>query len=344
MDTRRSESDFGLSEGECYEPEIADRGEVDTSKPYVMTVLGSVVPEELGVCLPHEHLLCDPIAVTAMDQDYRLENRHAMLAELEAWVQVGGGAVVDASTPDYGRDVSGLHWLALRSPAHIIMVAGRHKALHSEWYGETSSYQVLCEEYVREFRTGSGSEFVRPGVIKFGTSLNAIHPTEERAAIAAAHAAQLTGLPITTHTEAGTMAVEQLDLMEREGVPADRVILGHLDRLLDHSYLRELLSRGVWISFDHIGKAHFGSDYAKAEMLARLVAEGFGRQLLISMDLARKSLFPVFGGSPGWSHILQRFTLTLLDAGLQGTDVRQLMVTNPSRALSVVPATSRVDG
>lgn len=344
MERRQQEVDFGLEGGETFEPREVAIAEVDTSKPYVMTVLGPIQPDELGVCLPHEHVLCNPHSVSNVDPDYRLDDRLAMQAELEAWSQVGGASIVDASTPDYGRDPTGLHWLAQRSPVHLIMVSGRHKALHSERFSASMSSEELRDEFVREFRVGVGPAAIRPGVIKFGTSLNAICPIEERAAIAAAHAAQLTGLPITTHTEAGTMAIEHLDLIEREGLPLRRVILGHLDRNMDHGYLRELLVRGAWVSFDPIGTSQYGPDRLKAAMLARLIRDGYGEQLLISMDLARKSHFPVFGGGPGWAYILQRFTLALLNAGLHATDVRQLMVTNPMFALSVEPIPSPLTG
>ena len=340
MERRHHEMDFGLEGGETFEPREVVFGEVDTSKPYVMTVLGPIQPDELGVCLPHEHVLCDPQAVSEVESDCRLDDRLAMQAELDAWSQVGGASIVDASTPDYGRDATGLHWLALRSPTHLIMVSGRHRALHSERFGPSLSCEELRDEIVREFRGGVGPDAIRPGLIKFGTSLHTIYPIEERAAIAAAQAARMTGLPITTHTEAGTMATEQLDLIERAGLSPRRVILGHLDGSMDYGYFREVLERGAWVSFDQIGKASNGSDGTKADMLARLINDGYGGRLLISMDLARKSHFPVFGGGPGWTHMLQRFTLTLLDAGLDANVVRQLMVTNPMVALSIDPSPS----
>lgn len=341
MNRSRDDADFGLAPNETFEPTETGAEGFDLSKPHVMTVLGPVDPAELGVCLPHEHLLCNPVAVTVAEPDYRLDDRHAMLAELEAWNHVGGGTVVDASTRDYGRDVAGLHWLALRSPVHIVMVTGRHNALHSERISKAVTAQQLRDEIVREFLEGVGPAGVRPGLIKLGTSLGTIKPIEAMAAIAAAEASLLTGLPVTTHTEAGTMAVEQLDLLEREGLPVSRVILGHLDRRLDEGYLRELLARGAWVSFDQIGKSYYGPDEPKAALLARLMGDGYGGQLLLSMDLARKSLFPAYGGGPGWPYMLERFTLLLLDADLSANDVRRLMVANPQAALTVVSPRTR---
>ncbi len=335
------DADFGLRPGESYEPEELVEEEFDPSAPHVMTVLGPVTPDALGVCLPHAHLLCDPGALVERDSDYRLDDRHAMLAELERWAQAGGGTVVDTSTPDYGRDAEGLRWLALRTPIHIIMAAGRHNAQHAERFHCGDTVDDLREEIAREVAHGVGPSGVRPGLIMFGTTLDRIVPSEDIAARAAAQASLETGLPITTHTEAGTMATEQLDVLEREGISPARVILGHLDRRLDPEYLRELLARGVWVSFDQIGTPTYGPDEPKAELLTELVRDGYGGQLLVSLDLDRRSLLPAYGGSPGWTHLLDRFVLLLMEVGMSALDVRRLLVENPATALTVFPPRER---
>lgn len=334
-----SQRDYGLAPGEAFEPadEVVEREPVDPTRPYIMTVLGPIQPDELGVCLPHEHLLCDPVAVTESDPDYRLDDPHATLAELEDFYSAGGRAIVDCSTKDYGRDPDGLYWLAQRAPVHIVMVTGRHKALHAERLSADQSVDALTAEIVDEIRRGAGQHHIKPGVIKLGTSENTILPVEEKAARAAARAHKQTGLPITTHTEAGTIADKQLDLLAEEGVAADRVILGHLDRNPDPGYLRALLDRGAWISFDQIGKAYYGPDQPKARMLATLVADGYQNQLLISMDLARKSLLRAYGGAPGWVYMIERFALMLMDEGLSAAQVHALLTANPARALSTIP-------
>lgn len=332
--------DYGLAPGETFEPaEEDDEDEpVDVTQPHIMTVLGPITPEELGICLHHEHLLCDPVAVTANDPDYRLDDPHATLAELEDYSSVGGRAIVDCSTVDYGRDPDGLYWLAQRAPVHIIMVTGRHKALHAERMSADQHVEDLTDEIMTEIREGVGRHRVKPGVIKFGTSENVIHPVEQRAGRAAARAHRATGVPITTHTEIGTFADKQLDLLEAEGVSADRVILGHLDRHPDPGYLRSLLDRGAWVSFDQIGKAYYGPDEPKARLVATLFADGFQHQLLLSMDLARKSLLRAYGGNPGWVYIIERFALMLMAEGLSAAQVRALLTTNPAKALSIIPS------
>ncbi|MDQ3653766.1 MAG: hypothetical protein M3457_01630 [Chloroflexota bacterium] len=330
------DTDFGLAGGVMFEPEDADaRDDIDLSQPHIMTVLGAIHPDELGVCQHHEHILSDPVALTRDDPGFRLDRIDLASEELESFFTSGGRAMVDASTPDYGRDLNGLRTIAQRVPIHIIAVAGRHQHLHSSRMTNALDRDKLAKEIQSDI---DGK--VRPGLITFGTSLDEITPVEEVAARAAATVAVATGYPVSTHAEAGTMAHEQLDLMESEGLEPGRVIVGHLDRRLDMPALPYLLSvarRGAWISFDQVGKARHGPDALKAETLVALAEAGYGDQLLVSQGLSRTSDLVAYGGKPGWIHLLERFAIDLMAADAGAPLVRQLLIDNPSRALSIVP-------
>lgn len=327
------DTDFGLDDEETFEPPDAGHREaIDLSQPHVMTVLGPIRPDDLGVCQPHEHILRDPAAVTGDDPDDRLDRIDLACQELESFFTVGGRSMVDASPRDYGRDLVGLRTIAQRVPVNIIAVTGRHKHLHAAKLDNVADRQALETEFQSDI---DGD--IKPGIITFGTSLDDITPLEKVAAQAAASVAVVTGYPVTTHTEAGTMAHEQLDLVESEGLDPSRVILGHLDRRLDLPYLLSIARRGAWMSFDQIGKSRYGPDAPKAAMLVALADAGYEDQLLISQDLSRKSDLVAYGGQPGWIHLLERFAIDLMEAGAGAPMVRKLLIDNPSRALSIVP-------
>lgn len=330
------DTDFGLAADDTFEPEDANApDDFDLRQPHVMTVLGPIHPDQLGVCHHHEHILSDPAALTRHDPEYRLDRIDLACEELESFFTVGGRAMVDASTPDYGRDLNGLRTIAQRVPVHIIAVAGRHQHLHSSRMVNALDRDKLA----LEIQSDIDGE-VRPGLIAFGTSLDEITPVEEVAARAAATVAVATGYPVSTHAEAGTMAHEQLDLMESEGLEPGRVIVGRLDRRLDMPGLPYLLSiahRGAWISFDQVGQARHGPDALKAETLVALAEAGYGDQLLVSQGLSRASDLVAYGGKPGWIHLLERFAIDLMEAGAGATLVRTLLIDNPARALSIMP-------
>jgi phosphotriesterase-related protein len=297
-----------------------------------MTVLGPVSPDDLGITQVHEHILCDPPAVRESDPEYRLVRPDLARDELEFFVTAGGSSMVDASTPDYGRNLIGLHALAQVVPVHIIAVGGRHKHLHASLMPGAGDEELLADELRADLHAD-----IRPGLLKFGTSQDEITTVERANAQAVARVATEYGYPVTTHTEAGTMALEQLQLVESCALDPRRVILGHLDRKLEWEYLISIARTGAWLSFDQIGKSRFGPDRPKAETLIRLAQAGFADQLLISQDLARTSDFITQGGAPGWIHLIERFTIELMEAGAEAMLVRNLLIDNPARALTILP-------
>jgi predicted metal-dependent phosphotriesterase family hydrolase len=324
--------DYGLAPGERFEPEEIE-STFDLSQPHIMTALGPIPPDELGFALHHEHVIARPLA--AGDPDLILDDPEASLAELELFHAAGGRAVVDMSSADYGRDIKAISEIAAHSPVQIIVVTGHHKDLYAAPQVGAESINYIAARNIRELTEGIDGTIVRAGVIKAGTSLDEITDVEERVLRAAARAHLATGAPISTHTERGTMALEQITIFQEEGVDPSRVILGHMDHRLDEKYLRTLLETGAWVSFDQISKTQHGSDEDRAAMVKTLVDAGYAGQLLLSGDLARRSKLRAYGGEPGLTYLLDHFPLILMDAGLDAATVRRLFVDNPARALTI---------
>ena len=336
----RSETDSGWigagPDDDLDERLAAEDETIDLVRPHVMTALGPIDPGALGVTLHHEHVIAKPLDVGADDPDLLLDDVHAALDELEDFHSVGGRAVLDATPRDYGRDIAALTWVAQRSPVHLIVVTGHHKGRHAASHVAGKSPDEVAAESVRELTDGIDGTATKAGAIKAGTSLNEILPEEETVLRAAARAHLATGAPITTHTERGTMALEQIAVLREEGVDPSRVILGHMDfKLDDEAYLRSVIETGAFVSFDQISKTKYASDEARAAMVKMLVDAGHGEQLLLSGDLARKSYLRAYGGGPGLAYLVERFPLLLMEAGLDAPMVRRLLVDNPARALTI---------
>lgn len=334
------DTDFGLEPGESFEPtEAWDVGTgVSTDEPHVMTLLGPIEPVELGVCLHHVHLLCDPIAVTESDPDYRLDDQARAEDEIEAFVTMNGRSLVECSTRDYGRDIEGLVTIAGWVPIHLIAVTGRHKHIHASRMSGATDVDALAGEFIGELRDGAEGSAAKAGVIKIGTSLDEITDVERASILAAATAHVETGAPITTHTEDGTMALDQLSLLREHGVSSDRVIIGHLDRKpMDFGYLREIAETGAFLSFDQIGKSERFTDADRAPVLLQLVEQGYEDQIVLSEDYGRRSHLLAYGGAPGLAYLQEWFMVMLMDAGLDAMTIRKMVVENPARALTVHP-------
>lgn len=304
---------------------------------FVRTVLGDVDAAELGPTYCHEHLLTRPGEhLVDDDHDLVLDDEQKAAAELDSFRRAGGGTIVEVTTPEFGRDPGGLRRLAERTRVHVVATAGH--VSEEYWRGvldlEARSEAELTEELVRDVQQGMDASGVRAGVLKVGTSEGAATPAERTLIRAAAAAQRETDAPITTHTTAGTAALEQVDLLERAGADLTRVCIGHVDRRLVWEEHAELARRGVFLGYDCISKEQYQPDSERATFIVRLVEEGFGGQICLSGDLARRRYLEAWGGGPGYRYVLETFLPRLRAAGLTDADARRLVIDNPARFLA----------
>jgi predicted metal-dependent phosphotriesterase family hydrolase len=223
------------------------------------TVCGDVDTTQAGLVDAHDHLVAHATKERAeSDPDLLLDRPDAIRKDLAAFVAAGGGTIVEMTTVDYGRDLSVIEALAIETGIHIIAATGFNKGKYCRTFCEHETSDTLAAAQIRDI-TENGC-----GIVKFGTSLDKIEPCEQTALEAAARTHHETGCPILTHTEAGTMAEEQLNRLERLGVPPDAVVLGHLDRNGDLDTHLRLADRGAFISYDQLPKRKYAAERARA--------------------------------------------------------------------------------
>jgi phosphotriesterase-related protein len=250
--------------------------------------------------------------------------------------------MVEATVGGWGRDVGKLRELSEATGLHIVACGGYYvEACHPLWARDLDIDQ-LAEVLVKEATEGADGTEIKIGVLKSAISRPVIEGEEERCARAVARAQLQTGLTITTHTsgnirfeiEGGNIGWQHLDLFEAEGVDPSRVIVGHTDENADLRFLEALCRRGAYVQFDVIGKGHWMLDETRAELATRLIDRGYGRQLLLGSDRARKTELLRYGGV-GYRHLLLTFVPMLRAAGLDEAAIRMLLVENPAQALQV---------
>lgn len=301
--------------------------------PQIMTVTGPIAPQDLGVTYAHEHLLGGPPkwSPEAADPDFLMLSTEMAVQELGLFKLAGGQAVVEMSPADYNRRPEGLRTLAVETGTHIIMTTGLHKEAFSQRITAEHSVEELTAMFARDVTEGADGTNVRAGVIKAATSLNTITEGEGKVLRAAARAHLETGAPISTHTQNGTMGLEQIAALREEGVDPSRVALGHVDRKLEYDYHKAMLDTGAYLIYDQISKEKYVPDRERVEMLVRLVSEGYGGQLMLAGDFGRASYWTSSGGGPGLTYILWRFVPWLVSEGMPREAARALLVDNPAR-------------
>ena len=177
--------DYGLDEGESFEPLDEPGDDIDVSQPHIMTLLGPIDPGALGIALHHEHIFnhTNPLAVT--DDDLIIDEssrRQPMSNSFGA----GGRALVDMGPVDYGRSITDLLAIAAHSPVHILVTTGHHKHLIAAPFVGDDSVDAITARNIVDIRDGIDGTTARAGLVKAGTSLNEITETEQRVLKAAA--------------------------------------------------------------------------------------------------------------------------------------------------------------
>lgn len=309
----------------------------------VRTVLGDVEASALGLTLTHEHLVTHPPEFLG-DPDLTLAEDDAA-RELAAFASAGGGAVVEMTTLDYGRDGEALARLSRRSGIHIVAATGFNKAIYADAISGRFTTDAIAAWMIREVREGlipfgstdlarEAGTAVRAGLIKASSSLDGPTANERRVFEAAAEAHRVTGAPISTHTEKGTWAVEQARLLIDLGVPPDSVLLGHLDLRPDLTYILGVLATGVSVGIDQIGKSKYLPDETRLDLVLALIEHGHIERLYLSGDIARRSGWSVAGGK-GLAYVPRDVSAALAARGLSSSQIRTLLVTNPARLFGI---------
>ncbi|MER7494432.1 phosphotriesterase [Streptomyces pharetrae] len=295
----------------------------------VRTVLGDVLPGELGVCDAHDHLFLTSPRLPGQE----LRDVSAARAELAAFRAAGGGAVVQWTPYGMGRRAGELPRLSRETGVHVVAATGLHQAAHYDGTALAGLRDRLAEVFVAELTEGIGASGVRAGLIKVAGGFHALDAHARRTMAAAAEAHHATGAPVAVHLELGTGALDVLDLLCGEwGVPPHRVILGHLNRSPDPVAHRQAAEAGAYLAFDGPSRAHHATDWRLPDALRRLAEAGFADRLLLGGDTTTSAARSVHGG-PGMPYLLRRVR-PRLEAEMGAGPVARILAENPGRAFA----------
>lgn len=325
---------------------------------FIRTFNGDIAPAEMGVTYSHEHIVCRPPYWVEKEQDdLILDDPASSLKEVMDFKNLGGESIVDATAIDYGRDIKSVSEISIRSSVNIVGTAGFNKSFlwpakipkhlksitgdyetYEQWIDATS-VNDLADFVISEIEEGLEGTNYKAGQVKFGTGYNSISPLEEKTLRAVARAHHHTKAPVHSHTEAGTMALEQIQLLNDEGVDLSFMSFGHMDRNLDPFYHNQVAEAGAFLSFDGISKIKYAPESERIKCILKLVDKGYEDQILISGDTARKSYFKHYNHGLGFYNILGNWVPRFKEEAQQnGYDaeklVRKFFIDNPKRCFT----------
>ncbi len=313
---------------------------------FIRTMLGDIAPEKLGFTYSHEHIVCrPPYWVEKKADDLLLDDVEKSENEVMLFKNSGGQSIVDATAIDYGRDPGAVCEISKKTGVNIIGTAGFNKGFlwdvkipgqdrtFTQWI-ESSSIDSLADFVIDEVEKGMNGTSVRGGQVKFGTQYNMITPNEIKTIRAVSRAHLQTGAPIHAHTEAGTMPLEQSQILIEEGIDMRNVCFGHMDRNPDTYMHRKIAESGAYLCFDGIAKVKYNPESVRIKCILDLVKAGHQKQILVSGDTARKSYYYSYCHAVGLPYIIKTWVPRLIEeANEMGIDgdklVQDIFVNNP---------------
>lgn len=319
---------------------------------FIRTLAGDIRPETLGVTYAHDHLFCVPPLWKEKGQvDFLIDDIDSSIKDVELFKAAGGQAVYDATAIDYGRDPVALKEISDRTGIKIIATAGFNKAImwpgrmagqdctFQQWIDRRSRAEI-CKHVVDELTVGLDGTDLKGGVAKFGTGYNTISESEDKVMRAVLDAHKETGAPLHSHTEFGTLILEQLKIVKEEGVDPERLTIAHVDRNPDHWVHLKAAETGTFLCFDGISRIKYHPESVLIDCILNLLRHGHADQIVVGGDIARRTMYRNYGeGGLGLGYILESWVPRFIEqANLAGFDgarlVETFFVKNPQRAFA----------
>ena len=283
-----------------------------------------------GYTMMHEHMMID-LSGVKQDLDCRLDCMDEIIDELKQLYCFGVRNIVEVSNRGMARDISIIQQIEQETGIRIIKSTGWYKEpfLPQEVYD--CSVEELAQIMEKELTEGIDDTNETAHVIgEIGTSLHVWEEAERKVFDAAILAAKKINCPITTHTTLGTLAYEQASYLIENKIDPNKIIIGHIDLCKDLSMIKKVLELGVNVAFDTVGKNNYFPDAKRVEFLLELEKCNLISQVVMSVDITRKSHLRNRGGI-GYTYLFDTFIPMLIEAGMKEESIELMMKLNPAR-------------
>jgi len=311
-------------------------GSAKDSRAVIQTVTGPVSAADLGLTLPHEHVLVDFVGANqAGPGRYESEEVLRMVRpHVEQARGLGVATIVECTPAFLARDVRLLQRLSRETGVRFVTNTGLYGARNNLFlppYAHTESARQLADRWIREAREGIDRSDIRPGFIKCGVDATPVLSAMHRKLIeAGALTHRETGLTLAVHTGRGP-GLEQLDILRAHGVAAEAFVWVHAHGAPDEA-LFAAADRGAWLSFDGLNTATLARH---RQLCGEMKRRGHLGQVLVSHDAGWFDPAKPGGGAFRPFDLLFTAFLPMLRAdGFGETEITQLLVGNPARALA----------
>jgi len=307
--------------------------------PYLMTVKGPISANQVGMALPHEHILVD-FGGAEQAGPHRYDRQEVIdLALPYLWeAKKAGCRTFIECTPNYlGRDAALFRELAEVTDLNIITNTGIYGAANDRGvpqYAYEETAERLAQRWIDEWQDGIGDTGIRPGFIKTAFDNGPVSEIDEKLFRAACLTHLATGLTIATHTGGNLAAVSrQLDILREYNVPSDAWIWVHAQNVKSFEELVPAFEAGAWIELDGVRE---NTLQKHIDFVVQAKEQGYLGQTLVSHDAGWYSVGEPRGGTfRPYTTQFKEFLPKLKKSGFSDEEINQLAVQNPAQALAV---------
>ncbi|NVJ55478.1 MAG: phosphotriesterase-related protein [Vibrionaceae bacterium] len=283
-----------------------------------------------GYTYCHEHLHID-LSAQKHTLDCRLDQYELLCDEMCEVQKRGVRNIVEVTNSFMGRNPQFIENLINDTGINVLLSTGYYIEGFFPEHLYQMSVKQIAQGMIDEIETGIDGSSLKASVIgEIGSSKDSFTETEKTVFQAAAIAHLETGRPISTHQSMSTMGCSQLQLLQKSGVAMDQVTVGHCDLRDNLDHILWMLDQGCYVQFDTIGKNSYYPDQKRAETLALLCQRGYENQLMLSMDITRRSHLKANGGL-GFSYLMDEFVPLLVQHGISHDQINTLLRVNPTR-------------
>ena len=316
----------------------------------VMTALGPVSTEALGMTSMHEHLVVG-MPGWEYDATYTYDRKEALkicTEQVLAAKEFGLRTFVDATPTDLARDPEMMKAIQGETGVNVLCAAGLYTEAEgnsafwrilSTYQGYDEALKRLTDSYIHDITVGIQGTDVKCALLKLSAGKGSISKLEELSIHAGVLAHRETGAPIISHTGSADVGPVLAEMLLERGADPKKTMIGHMCDTDDLDCLERTLKQGVYVGLDRFGLSMIFSDERKCQMLCKLVELGYEDRILLGSD---RTIYnhagdpipeDVMATMPDWnmSGLFRTFLPRCRELGLTEAQVRKLLVDNPKR-------------
>lgn len=324
---------------------VAARVSQHVSSGYIMSVRGKVRQKDIGVMLPHEHIITDFSGAEKIDrpQYAQAEAVKKMLPYLLKLKQNGVSTIAECTPAYIGRNVKLLQQLSKASGLNILTNTGYYAAADEKYlpaHAYTETAEQLAARWIEEWEHGIDGTDIKPGFIKLGVDDAPLKPVAQKLVHAAVITHLKTGLKIAIHTGTAAAAIAYVNIISAKVKP-EAVIWVHAQNDNTGKHHIELAKKGCYISLDGVNLnaadqyCHFVKNLKEASLLHKILLshdDGFAVN-----KQADKIIFDAYsnGNIHSYQSVFNVLKPALIRQGITSAEFSKITTINTGQAFKI---------